>query len=75
MFVAISVIDFIANVISTKVQPNQIWQGQDDAQSLVILVRFTVLPYLIGLYFSYFIQSEKNGRKKYNKSFETIFGK
>ena len=31
------------NDARTKVQPNQIWQGQDDAQSLVLLVRFTVL--------------------------------
>ena len=42
-----------SNVI-IKVQPNQIWQDQDDAHSLIILARSMVLPYLIGSYFSYF---------------------
>ena len=36
----------------TKVRPNQIRQGQDDAHSLNILVRSTLLPYLIGSYFN-----------------------
>ena len=35
----------------TKVQPNQIWQDQDDAHILIILARSIVLPYLIGSYF------------------------
>ena len=34
------------------VQPNQIWQDQDGAQTLVTLARLTVLPYLIESYFS-----------------------
>ena len=37
---------------TTKVQPNQIWQGQDDAHSLIIIARSMVLPYLIGSYLS-----------------------
>ena len=38
--------------IGVKVKPNQIWQGQDDAHSLIIIARSMVLPYLIGSYFS-----------------------
>ena len=38
--------------ISIIVQPNQTWQGQDDAHSLTIIARSMVLPYLIGFYFS-----------------------
>ena len=38
--------------IVAKVQPNQIWQDQDDAHSLIILDRSMVSPYLIGSYFS-----------------------
>ena len=36
----------------TKARPNQTWQGQDGAHSLITIVRSTVLPYLIGSYFS-----------------------
>ena len=37
-----------------NIKPNQIWQGQDDAHTLIIIARSTVLPYLIGLQFSIF---------------------
>ena len=37
----------------TKVRTNQIWQGQDDAHSLIIIAQSMVLPYLIGSYFRY----------------------
>ena len=36
-----------------KVRPNQIWQDQDDAHTLIIIAQSMVLPYLIGLCFSY----------------------
>ena len=39
--------------INTKVRPNQIWQGHDDAHSLIIIARSMVLPYLIGSYFKF----------------------
>ena len=35
-----------------KVQPNQIWQDQDDAHSLIIITRSMVPPYLIGSHLS-----------------------
>ena len=38
-------------IVHTKVRPNQIWQGRDDAHSLIIIARSMVLPYLIGSYF------------------------
>ena len=40
-------------LIGTKVLPNQLWQDQVDAHSLITLARSTVLPYLIWLYFKY----------------------
>ena len=43
---------------TTKVRPNQIWQGEDDAHSLIIIARSMVLPYLIGLYFSKYLNVE-----------------
>ena len=45
----------IKKKFSVKVRPNQIWQGQYDAHSLIIIARSMVLPYLIGSYFSYVI--------------------
>ena len=36
-----------------KVRPNQIWQDQDNAHTLIIIARSMVLPYLIGLCFRF----------------------
>ena len=37
---------------TTNVRPNQIWQGEGDEHSLIIIARTMVLPYLIGSYFN-----------------------
>ena len=42
-----------------KLKPNQIWQGQARVQSFIIIARFIVLSYLIGLYYYYSKQIDK----------------
>ena len=41
-----------AMTMKKKVRPNQMWQGCDDAHSLIIIAQSMVLPYLIGSNFN-----------------------
>ena len=41
-----------AMTMKKKVRPNQMWQGRDDAHSLIIIAQSMVLPYLIGSNFN-----------------------
>ena len=49
----LSKISFCSAVIFVKstIRPNEIWEDQDDAHSLIILARSIVLPYFSRLYF------------------------